>query len=36
MRGATETVKKMSFKDNSGIEMSLPLTMNLHSVTSFI
>lgn len=33
VRGATEMAKKMSFKDNSGIDMSLPLTVNLHSVT---
>lgn len=36
VRGAAEMAKTMSFKDNSGIDMSLPFTVNLHSVTSFI
>lgn len=36
VRGTTEMAKKMSFNDNSGIDMSLPLSLNLHSMTPFI
>lgn len=37
VRGMKKTTKKISFKENSGNRYeSLPLSVNLHSVTSFI